>query len=214
MYSISEYDIIRRLFVELFYITLYFLVEMNFYGYGSIISAYIIFQIFSRSELNFVTFGSLIALFYQLYCFYSNLDFVYNIMFLVILLFDLLIWEGFDDQDEDDKVNFRPYEEELRSFMFKTKPSKLHRVDGWLDKYYGREREFIDKLKTKYSNSDNNIKFNKLNDDDKIWEKKLRLYIAQNKRELLTSLSSLVIEPPYYGSYKKLYNYIVVDNNN
>lgn len=51
---------------------------------------------------------------------------------------------------DDTFVKMKPYEKEIRQFLFIHNPSKLHKVDDWLVKYAGREKTLIENLKAKY----------------------------------------------------------------
>jgi hypothetical protein len=51
---------------------------------------------------------------------------------------------------DEDSVQFKPYEKEIRQYLLKKDPSLLHKVDSLLVKYSGREDELMQKLKSKY----------------------------------------------------------------
>jgi len=53
-------------------------------------------------------------------------------------------------QASDTIVSFRPYEEEIRQFLFEKDPSKLSKVDSMLKLYRGREKTLLNLLQSKY----------------------------------------------------------------
>jgi len=89
------------------------------------VMAYLSSLFFDNEHLRFLGFISLLSV----HCFISSSD------------------------SELTSVKFAPYEEEIRQYLFKTDPSVLHKVDGWLKKYKGKESELLSKVKAKYGNN-------------------------------------------------------------
>ena len=71
--------------------------------------------------------------------------------YMFFFLLDIL--SIFLDQSSGDnaRVNYRPYEREVREFLLKNDSSKLHIVDSWLDQYKGREKQLLQLLQDRYS---------------------------------------------------------------
>eukprot|EP01039_Chlorochromonas_danica_P001735 gene1735-1895_t len=74
---------------------------------------------------------------------------LFQFLFFIVLLLLLVLPKSY--HVDDTKVRFRPYEEEIRQYLFTVDPSALHKVDGWLDKYRNRESELLRKVKAKYT---------------------------------------------------------------
>lgn len=92
-------------------------------------------------------FGKVVAIAYLASLWHQN-DLLQFALFVAL---DALLLVLPASQSEDDTlVQFRPYEEEIRQYLFKADPSVLHKVDTWLDKYRGRETELLRKVKEKY----------------------------------------------------------------
>ncbi|CAM9821258.1 unnamed protein product [Chrysoparadoxa australica] len=60
------------------------------------------------------------------------------------------LWRQDVEGSSDVVVSFRPFEEEIRSFLSRHEPRKLCKVDQMLDTYSGREKELLAKIKLKY----------------------------------------------------------------
>lgn len=75
-----------------------------------------------------------------------------------LLFFALVIYSTrhTDDSDDNSEVNvdFKPYESEIRHFLMKTDPSKLHLVDDMLLKYRGDGEELLETLKEEYKSKE------------------------------------------------------------
>ncbi|RYH22228.1 hypothetical protein EON65_19545 [archaeon] len=93
-------------------------------------------------------------LFFAIYVasWWMQMEYLQFISFLCIEAFYLFAVGGTLD---DATVKLQPFEKEIRQFLFKADPSKLHKVDSLLSKYKGKESELLRKLKTKYSSEDN-----------------------------------------------------------
>lgn len=60
----------------------------------------------------------------------------------------LFIFDGLAESINSDYViHWRPYEKEIRKYLFENDPSLLHRVDDLLDKYRGEEKNLLNELK-------------------------------------------------------------------
>lgn len=66
-----------------------------------------------------------------------------------LFLASSLLWSSPREQS-DTEVRFKPFEEEIRQFLFKHDHTVLHKVDGWLAKYAGKELELLERVKAKY----------------------------------------------------------------
>lgn len=71
---------------------------------------------------------------------------------IVFVLLDVyLSLYGFPKDDNEMIVKFRPFEKEVRHYLFRNDPTILHRVDDMLNEFEGREDVLISELKNKES---------------------------------------------------------------
>ena len=72
-------------------------------------------------------------------------------MLVSFLVLDFLLMLPRRKSIDDTMVKMRPHEAEVRAFLFNTSPSMLHRVDGMLDEYKGREGSLLIKLQDEFT---------------------------------------------------------------
>jgi hypothetical protein len=97
----------------------------------------------ASSQLFFSTF--LLGLYY-----YFTKNGLLEYRFMVFLTMLVLLSISPSGENDDAKVNFKKYEEEIRQLYLRYNPEMLPKVDGILVKYRGRERELIQQLRQKY----------------------------------------------------------------
>lgn len=87
-------------------------------------------------------------------CAYIFIDkYVSYCFFMMLAIFSTVISSG-DSPDVDDDVQFKPYESEIRKFLMRRDPSKLHLVDDMLIKYNDDGKELLAVLQKEYDIKD------------------------------------------------------------
>jgi hypothetical protein len=116
---------------------------------GWIFSVSLALYLFYQRGILFPTFLSICGVVLQ---FNQQEKLTYLFFFLLEISFFFSSGSSRSQRNEIDSeiVQFKPYEAEIRQYLLQKDPSLLHRVDGLLLKYEGKEDELMRKLKSKY----------------------------------------------------------------
>jgi hypothetical protein len=116
---------------------------------GWMISVSLALYLFYQRGTIFPTFLSLCGVILQ---FNQQEKLSYLFFFLLEAIFFFSSAKSRQERNEIDSelIQFKPYEAEIRQYLLQKDPSLLHKVDGLLVKYEGKEDELMRKLRSKY----------------------------------------------------------------
>lgn len=75
--------------------------------------------------------------------------------YIIFLLLEFVLLFALPKNDDGLTITMKPYEKEIREFLYKHDPSVLHEVDSRLSEFQGKEYEYYELLLSKYSSDDN-----------------------------------------------------------
>ena len=176
-------SIIYKILVFIVLVLLFGYCETKFQGTGIVISVLITLSLIRRGY--FLTNSILLALQSTLY-YYEHIQISYLIFFLSVV--QLLYLQGDNNQDE---IELRPYEKEIRSLLYDKDSNMLHKVDDMLLRHKYHEKELYQELLEQYQNDVTTpVKTNKLTKDktprsDEFTTRQTKLDLPGKDRELL-----------------------------